>query len=297
MLKFYDDANMEGDTGSNNFFVSSIKNASPMHSHDFFEFFLITGGMTQHLVNGKKQILSEGALVFIRPEDIHSYDYYEGRDCSFINICYSKNMINDAMNFLGEAFEKERLLTSLLPPYVVLLPAEMENLKSRIDRQNAFPSENRRKSRIQAAGLLVDILVQYFSGVDTSRNRSVPLWLEALLIKFQNTDNIKFGLSRMYELCQRTPGHLNRAFRQYLGTTPTAYINNLKLQYARNLLITTKLSIIEISLEAGFENLSHFYHLFKKNFNVTPLAFREMSKGNVKIVSHKICEPLGRTPE
>lgn len=278
MLTYYDDANMESDTGSNNFFVSSIKNASPMHTHDFYEFFLITSGMALHLVNGEKQILMEGAFVFIRPEDTHGYDYYEGWDCSFINICYSRNMISNAMDFLGEAFEKERLLSPNLPPIVVLPPSEIENLKCRIDKQNAFPSENKKKTRIQATGFLIDILVQYFSGVDLNMKGGIPQWLETLLIRFQEKDNFIYGLSRMYQMCEKTPGHLNRVFRQYLGMTPTAYINNLKLRYAKNLLTTTELSIIDISMESGFENLSHFYHLFKKSYHLTPLEFREISR-------------------
>jgi AraC family transcriptional regulator, dual regulator of chb operon len=35
------------------------------------------------------------------------------------------------------------------------------------------------------------------------------------------------------------------------------------------------LSIIEISMEAGFGNLSHFYHLFTQQFHITPSGLRK----------------------
>ncbi|SHH72406.1 helix-turn-helix domain-containing protein, partial [Clostridium grantii] len=47
--------------------------------------------------------------------------------------------------------------------------------------------------------------------------------------------------------------------------------------YAKNLLTNTNMSILDISMESGFENLSHFYHLFKKNFQVTPAKFRKIN--------------------
>ncbi|MEK5494787.1 helix-turn-helix domain-containing protein [Paenibacillus sp. FSL R7-0297] len=43
---------------------------------------------------------------------------------------------------------------------------------------------------------------------------------------------------------------------------------------ARNLLLTTELRVVEIALEAGFENVSHFYHQFKKIYRQAPLDFR-----------------------
>ena len=48
----------------------------PLHTHTFYEYFLVTGGSALHMVNGTSQALSKGSLVLIRPEDAHYYDYY-----------------------------------------------------------------------------------------------------------------------------------------------------------------------------------------------------------------------------
>ncbi|WP_414705244.1 helix-turn-helix domain-containing protein [Pseudobacteroides sp.] len=74
----------------------------------------------------------------------------------------------------------------------------------------------------------------------------------------------------MYQLSQKKP----RVFKQFLNMTPTEYINNLRLKYAKHLLLTTKISVIDISLEAGFDNLSHFYHLFKEQMKTPPTQLR-----------------------
>lgn len=85
---------------------------------------------------------------------------------------------------------------------------------------------------------------------------------------------IRPGDTHSYRYCNNNTDccfiNLNRVFRQNLNTTPTAYINQLRLRYARELLLKTNLSILEVSLEAGYENLSHFYHLFREAFGISP---------------------------
>jgi AraC family cel operon transcriptional repressor len=64
-------------------------------------------------------------------------------------------------------------------------------------------------------------------------------------------------------------------FKQRLNITPTTYINRLRLNFARYMLLTTDMSIIEISMYAGFDNLSYFYRLFKQRFSLTPADLRK----------------------
>jgi AraC family cel operon transcriptional repressor len=93
-------------------------------------------------------------------------------------------------------------------------------------------------------------------------------------------ENFTKGLNAMYQLSQRSPGHLNRVFKQLLNMTPTEYINSLRIKYAKHLLLTTRINVIDISLEAGFDNLSHFYHLFRKQMKTTPIQLRKKISPN-----------------
>ncbi|MFO7958710.1 MAG: AraC family ligand binding domain-containing protein [Candidatus Brocadiia bacterium] len=47
--------------------------ALPFHTHEFCEVFLIERGRLTHVVNGRRQMLRAGSLVFIRPKDRHDY--------------------------------------------------------------------------------------------------------------------------------------------------------------------------------------------------------------------------------
>lgn len=278
IMKITEAMHIDRDIESQLHFVSSIVYASPVHYHDYFEFFLITEGKCIHKVNNSEQHLAEGALVFIRPEDVHCYDYEGSMDCSFLNIAIASAVVHESFGFLGDTFCSKKLLALPLPPYAILSPLEKDNLTSRYEKLETLSTIDKQQSKIQTRSMVIEILTQYFSNTRDSSNSFSALWLEMLLTKMQKKENFTGGLQRMYELSGRSVGHLNRVFRQHFNVTPTEYINRIRLSYVKNLIINTNLTITNISLEAGFENLSHFNHLFKKYFGMAPTALRSMAK-------------------
>ena len=72
--------------------------------------------------------------------------------------------------------------------------------------------------------------------------------------------------------------HLSRIFKQYLDRTLVDYINEIKILYAKRLLRTTQKSIIEISLDLGFNSVSSLNHLFKEFTTLTPSQYRKKYK-------------------
>ena len=60
-----------------------------------------------------------------------------------------------------------------------------------------------------------------------------------------------------------------------MNTTFVGYVNELRLNRAAMLLVTTDKPIIEIASISGFNNLSNFNRAFKMHFNKTPSAYRK----------------------
>ena len=63
---------------------------------------------------------------------------------------------------------------------------------------------------------------------------------------------------------------LERLFARYLTTSPKKYYLSLRLEKARNLLMQTELSLIEICVLCGFRAPSHFSKTYRKAFGVAP---------------------------
>ncbi len=63
---------------------------------------------------------------------------------------------------------------------------------------------------------------------------------------------------------------LERLFSRYLGTSPKKYYLGLRLEKARNLLVQTEMSLMEICVLCGFKSSSHFSKAYRKMFGVSP---------------------------
>ena len=67
---------------------------------------------------------------------------------------------------------------------------------------------------------------------------------------------------------------LERLFRRYLNRSPKRYYMELRLQKARNLLLQTDMTIINVALACGFSSPSHFSKCYRNHFSNTPYRER-----------------------
>ncbi len=67
---------------------------------------------------------------------------------------------------------------------------------------------------------------------------------------------------------------LERLFRRYLNRSPKRYYMELRLQKARNLLMQTDMSVINVALACGFASPSHFSKCYRSHYNTTPYRER-----------------------
>ena len=67
---------------------------------------------------------------------------------------------------------------------------------------------------------------------------------------------------------------LERLFRRYLNRSPKRYYMELRLGKARNLLMQTDMSVINVALACGFASPSHFSKCYRSHYNTTPYRER-----------------------
>ncbi len=96
--------------------------------------------------------------------------------------------------------------------------------------------------------------------------------------------NLEEPLSRM-ELAQSaelSTRQLERLFRRYLNRSPARYYLELRLQRARQLLLQTNMSVMNVALACGFVSASHFTKCYRAYFGRTPYRERGLPAGRVE---------------
>lgn len=261
------------ETGVHYAFIRTFRDISGLHCHDFYEFFLVTRGRVWHIANDRRDLLEAGALVLMRPPDSHHYERFEAEDCELINLAFTAATFEALVAYLGVL--PPGLADSAAPPLRFLGPAEADHARGRLQ---AVGRARGAAMRAEARAVLADLFVRHFLSPAPALPAPVPVWLSLLQAEMLKHENFVAGLSRLYELCPTSPEHLCRTMQRHLGQTPTQWVNGLRLQYAADLLAGTDDPVVAVCLQAGFENLSHFYHLFRRQVGVPPARYREVHR-------------------
>ncbi|MFK7691237.1 helix-turn-helix domain-containing protein [Paenibacillus sp. HJGM_3] len=80
-------------------------------------------------------------------------------------------------------------------------------------------------------------------------------------------------ISQLGRLVDRTPSYVITTFREVTGMTPIDYLHHLRISAAKDLLMQTELSIVQIAEYLGFCDPSYFNRVFKKTLGLPPSEF------------------------
>lgn len=84
---------------------------------------------------------------------------------------------------------------------------------------------------------------------------------------------------RLAEIICMSYSKFRKIFKEYTGFAPSQYIQEVRVNMAKELLTNTSKSIKEIAYELGYENKDYFFTSFRKVSGMTPAGYRRMTKG------------------
>ena len=87
------------------------------------------------------------------------------------------------------------------------------------------------------------------------------------------------SLQQMADIVHCNRQYLCRFFKEIAGVTPIQYMISRRIESACRLLDSTDKSIVDISMECGFDNLSYFIRKFKEKKGCTPGQYRAGGAG------------------
>lgn len=108
----------------------------------------------------------------------------------------------------------------------------------------------------------------------TDSHHRVEGYLAALEKEFWKNEDID-TVARTLGLSRR---RFTQLFREIAGESWQKWVTRLRMRYAADLLLNTRVSVRSIAFECGYRDLSHFYRVFKQTHDISPGQFRDTEK-------------------
>ncbi len=102
---------------------------------------------------------------------------------------------------------------------------------------------------------------------------SAPKLIDVINL-MENNIEVPLSLPSIADKCKLSLRQIERLFHKYRNLTPSQYYLSLRLMHAKQLLLNTNRSVIDISIATGFETQSYFTACYRKHFGSSPRNHR-----------------------
>ncbi len=238
-----------------------------LHWHDCFEIELILNGHATQRLNGVEYSLEKGDIYLLNPTDFHSVT---GNGAEVYNIMFSEGLMSDV------------LLQKIL--------SVEHNMLFRL-----------RESEFRSAAAIISRMLDEFEHGDAYSSVYIENLLECLFILFLRKCSIEVdrephgdgaelrrSLLFVHGHFRENPSmaaaaavsgfnknYFSGLFHEATGKTYKEYLNTLKLEYSKKLLLSGSLTVTEICYASGFNSLTNFLRAFKAKYGVSPGEMRK----------------------
>lgn len=246
-------------------------------AHFEYEMILVTGGKASAIINHKTYEVGGKSLIFISRLERHSFVIHERPYCRYV-ISMSSDLIMSNIKdvelisiFIQRPKEFCNVINLSDEAYDTLLPLFIQ-MNDEYKYKKAF-------YETKSIAIIVSMLINLYRTHKNSFPVRGDTNIQAIVLQAQKyvNDNYsrKITLKEISD-CNYISRHtLSLAFKDIVGISFKDYLILFRITEAKKLLITTDMSVDEISEEVGYINVNNFVQIFKSKEGVTPLQYRK----------------------
>ncbi len=248
-----------------------------LHDHEYWEFPIVLSGSIKHTINNTCCTIDKNTAYLIRPGDCHKLEKLSS-SVSMLNILMLDSFVRRmCAHFSSDLYDNLLKLGDIKISLTDQQTSELFNNVYALQENANNEATYNFVSRIIVFFILGRVAQLSLTAVDNK-----PVWLSNLLQEAHILRNRKWGIQDLLDQCGYSQAHLCRVFNDHLGCTPIQYLTKIKMIHACNYLNYSDLSITEIAFELGYANISHFNHVFKTYFQMSPLQYRKSFRTKIK---------------
>lgn len=255
----------------------SKNNPYAVHLHRQLELIYVLSGSTTVTVEQQEFHLLPGQGVLVFPNQMHglkNVDAGQNLLCIFEpDFCHSFCHF-----FQNKKPARNDFSLDALSEHSHIALKGLTALAASMEKDRPTPSD----AQMYAEGYLTLLLADLLPLLPLqTRKNTEDLELEQQLLLYLDghyTEELSLeSLSREFGVSRFV---LSRIFTEKLHTTFPDYVNSRRLDYARDLLLSTELSVTQIALDAGFGSSRTFFRAFQDSFHTTPGAYRRQTESS-----------------
>lgn len=262
-----------------NFNIGQLKD---LHYHDHFELTYLQSGRCSQTINGKTIPMKPGDICLLGPADSHSFAVEEDNTLMFVVIIKKTLFEGSFLYLLEDTLLRNYFFNSLFQSetsQTFLYFPQFEH--SNVDLLMHFLiMEYFEKGLYYATtvdcylSLLFVELARYHRRMLEQSIVSDSQIVEVLVYIHKNKSDIT--LNSVAEKFGYNPNYLSAVIKQNTGKTFSDILLTSRLDEAAYLLKNTGMSVDKISQKVGFYDKSHMHRAFRKKFEMTPTAYRQI---------------------
>lgn len=251
----------------------------PEHTHDYVEVVYMCSGSTTHIVNGKTIRLNQGELLFLGQSARQEICRAEENDIA-VNLVVLPEFFKEALSTIGEeATPLRRFLLDCLfgqntgPGYLLFQVADdvpIQNLVENLIHSLVYDTPNRRKVSQMTMTLLFLQLLGHTDKLAWDSQEETILQV----LRYVDGHYVDGSLQEAAGMLHCDISSLSREIRRKTGKTYTELVQEKRLNQAAFLLRTTERKVEDIALAVGYENISYFHRIFRREYGLSPRQFR-----------------------
>lgn len=257
------------------FQTEAAKHQHEMHEHNSYSVIIITEGMKVLHLEGKDHIVHKGQIVLINPGQLHGCEPYQDQPWAHNTFYVNIDLMQELAKELGYTGDPEF-------KYPVI---NDENIRDILIETHQCMRENENLDQETKVLSALSLLIEKYTyskksetdcvSLQSNVEERVEIYKDILSKNF--SDNI--SLATLAQAGQVTRFQVIRDFQKVLNIKPGTYIKNLRLNYAKDLILSG-ISLSDAALRAGFSDQSHFSRTFRNAYGFPPKTFQIAARNN-----------------